>query len=111
MLVSKASFKRQAKDENITPLAPSPGSSSAGDSTKKLTYRMSDAEREIIVRMTLDGKKPSEIGKALGIKAGTVSMFLRRKKLKAMSSIDSETAQLLTRDPSAKKFFEAKHYK
>ncbi|CDW98157.1 hypothetical protein [Sporisorium scitamineum] len=95
--------KLEAKHEktgSITPLtsptAPRPG-------TSPQRFKMSDRDREIIIKMRLDGIKPVQIAETLGIKASTVSMFLLRKRKKAMNSMDPDMVQLLARSPLPKK--------
>lgn len=97
--------KLEAKDERADSSTPpaSPVPSVPIATTNKSTYRMSDKEREIIVRLVLDGKRQTDIAEMLGIKVCTVRKFLERKKQKAMNAMDPEVVQLLARVPSPKK--------
>ncbi|SPO20654.1 uncharacterized protein UTRI_00130 [Ustilago trichophora] len=53
-----------------------PGSTAKSRAKHRVT---SEAEREIIIRMALAGKKPVEIAEFLGLKANTVYKFIRSR--------------------------------
>lgn len=92
-------YDMKPKMEDIKPSPPSRGPRKAGKTANQGKIRVTtEAEREIILRMALAGKKPTEIAEFMGLKPNTVYKFIR-SRVKSLDNVEMSAASIM-RSPS-----------